>query len=87
MSKAEVYKSVRFCEKCGRDVKVVMRPQTVRMMICGQMENLVFDAAFCPDCDSVLCERGFDEVFMDLAMKRKAEIEAERAKSAKNNEM
>ena len=81
----KAYKPVRFCDQCRRDVKVIYRPQSVQMMIYGQMETLSFDAAFCPDCGTVLCERGFDEMFLDLAMKRRVEIESERAKSAQKN--
>ena len=68
-------KTIRFCDKCGRNVRAYFRTETVQMPIYGQMRDISFPIAACPFCESVLCERGFDEVFMDAVMQRKAELE------------
>lgn len=81
---AVLQKTVRFCEKCGRNVHVFFRQESTSMPIYGRMETISFPVAYCPFCEKVLCERGFDELFMDAVMRRKAEIEALDIRESRN---
>lgn len=64
----------RFCPTCCREVATVIWREKVEVPVANEKVSVEFDAHRCPICGELLCERGFDEVMVELiekAMKSK----------------
>ena len=64
----------KFCESCNRMVDPEYREHETQFPIYGRMETIAFQAAYCPVCGAVICEKGFDVLFLEKVQQRIDEL-------------
>ena len=69
----EMYPKSRLCEVCGHEVLVDYKPKTVCIPLYDEPVPITFKAGYCSECGALLCERGFDEVVMEMMKKHEEE--------------
>lgn len=75
----------KFCESCDLRVVPTYKTHETKFPIYGRLENISFQAAYCPFCGSVVCERGFDELFLEKVQQRMKELDEAKLRDANND--